>query len=206
MIRIIICDDHPVINQGLQSFITSHPEMEVVATASTIAQLTEVLKNVIADVLLLDIHLPDGKASEICLDLKRRYAGLKILGLSNVDDPIVIGQMLGDGVAGYLLKSSPMTEIEEAILTVYEGKTYLNQQIVELLTPSRHDFEEIPMITRREKEVLRYLAEGLSSTQIAEKMNISPLTVDSHRKNLMQKFNVNKTVMLLQKVKSIFDD
>lgn len=203
MIRIIVCDDHPIINQGLQSFITLHPQMEVVATTTTLKELNETLKNVIADVLLLDIHLPDGKASEVCLELKQRYPNLKILGLSNVDDPIIIQQMINDGISGYLLKSSPMDEIEEAILTTYEGGTYLSEQILNLLTPSNTDFEEIPVITRREKEVLRHLANGLSSTQIAEKMNISPLTVDSHRKNLMQKFNVNKTVNLLQKAKGL---
>lgn len=203
MIRIIVCDDHPIINQGLQSFITLHPQMEVVATTTTLKELNETLKNVIADVLLLDIHLPDGKASEVCLELKQRYPNLKILGLSNVDDPIIIQQMINDGISGYLLKSSPMDEIEEAILTTYEGGTYLSEQILNLLTPSNTDFEEIPVITRREKEVLKHLANGLSSTQIAEKMNISPLTVDSHRKNLMQKFNVNKTVNLLQKAKGL---
>lgn len=203
MIRIIVCDDHPIINQGLQSFITLHPEMEVVATTTTLKELNETLKKVITDVLLLDIHLPDGKASEICLELKQRYPNLKILGLSNVDDPIIIQQMINDGISGYLLKSSPMDEIEEAILTTYEGGTYLSEQILNLLTPSKTDFEEIPVITRREKEVLKHLANGLSSTQIAEKMNISPLTVDSHRKNLMQKFNVNKTVNLLQKAKGL---
>lgn len=203
MIRIIICDDHPIINEGLQSFITSHPMMEVVATATNIKQLNETLKNVVADVLLLDIHLPDGKASEICLNIKQNYPNLKILGLSNVDDPFIIQQMINDGASGYLLKNSPMAEIEGAILNIYEGSTYLSSEIINILTPSNNDSEEIPIITRREREVLKYLSEGLSSAQIADKMNISPLTVDSHRKNLMQKFNVNKTVNLLQKAKGL---
>lgn len=203
MIRIIICDDHPIINEGLQSFITSHPMMEVVATATNIKQLNETLKNVVADVLLLDIHLPDGKASEICLNIKQNYPNLKILGLSNVDDPFIIQQMINDGASGYLLKNSPMAEIEGAILNIYEGSTYLSSEIINILTPSNNNSEEIPIITRREREVLKYLSEGLSSAQIADKMNISPLTVDSHRKNLMQKFNVNKTVNLLQKAKGL---
>ncbi|GET44963.1 LuxR C-terminal-related transcriptional regulator [Capnocytophaga felis] len=203
MIKIIICDDHPIINEGLQSFIASHPQMEVVATASNIKQLDEVLKNVIADILLLDIHLPDGKASEMCLNIKQNYPNIKILGLSNVDDPFIIQQMINDGASGYLLKSSPMAEIEEAILHIYNGNTYLSEQIINLLMPSESNSEEIPIITRREREVLKYLSEGLSSAQIADKMNISPLTVDSHRKNLMQKFNVNKTVNLLQKAKGL---
>ncbi|ATA68776.1 response regulator transcription factor [Capnocytophaga cynodegmi] len=203
MIRIIICDDHPIINEGLQSFITTHPLMEVVATASNIKQLDEVLKNVITDVLLLDINLPDGKASEICFNIKQNYPNIKILGLSNIDDPFVIQQMINDGASGYLLKSSPMAEIEEAILQIYDGNSYLSKQIINLLMPSESNSEEIPIITRREREVLKYLSEGLSSAQIADKMNISPLTVDSHRKNLMQKFNVNKTVNLLQKAKGL---
>lgn len=203
MIRIIICDDHPIINEGLQSFITLHPQMQVVATASSIAQLKEVLRNTVADVLLLDIHLPDGKASDMCLSIKQEYPNIKVLGLSNIDDPFVIQQMINDGVSGYLLKNSPMYEIEEAILNIYSGATYLSEQTLKLLMPSKNNTEEIPIITRREREVLKYLASGFSSAQIAEKMNISPLTVDSHRKNLLQKFNVNKTVNLLQKAKGL---
>ncbi|MDO4229741.1 MAG: response regulator transcription factor [Capnocytophaga sp.] len=203
MIRIIICDDHPIINEGLQSFITSHPQMQVVATASSIAQLQDVLKSTVADVLLLDIHLPDGKASDMCSSIKQEYPNIKMLGLSNIDDPFVIQQMINDGVSGYLLKSSPMYEIEEAILNIYSGATYLSEQTLSLLMPSKNNSEEIPIITRREREVLKYLASGFSSAQIADKMNISPLTVDSHRKNLLQKFNVNKTVNLLQKAKGL---
>lgn len=204
MIQIIICDDHPIINEGLQSFITSHPQMEVIATASNIQQLKEVLKTCnTADILLLDIHLPDGKASEICLNIKQNHPNLKILGLSNVDDSFTIQQMINDGASGYLLKSSPMAEIEDAIFSLYNGGTYLSQQILNILNPSDDILEEMPIITRREKEVLKHLANGLSSAQIADEMGISPLTVDSHRKNLMQKFGVNKTVNLLQKAKGL---
>ena len=204
MIQIIICDDHPIINEGLQSFITSHPQMEVIATASNIQQLKEVLKTCnTADILLLDIHLPDGKASEIYLNIKQNHPNLKILGLSNVDDSFTIQQMINDGASGYLLKSSPIAEIEEAIFSLYNGGTYLSQQILNILNPSDDILEEMPIITRREKEVLKHLANGLSSAQIADEMGISPLTVDSHRKNLMQKFGVNKTVNLLQKAKGL---
>ncbi len=202
MIRTVICDDHPLITEGLKSYIASHEQIEIVASAALAQELRELLPATQTDVLLLDIQLPDGSGINLCGEVKRQYPHIQILGLSNLDDRNVILRMLNEGASGYVLKSAPMEEIVTAILHIYDGGVYLGTHAQKSFASAKPDLlEEIPPVTRREKEVLRYLSQGLSSAEIAEKMFVSPLTVDTHRRNLLQKFNVNKTVNLLQKAK-----
>lgn len=204
MIRIIICDDHPLIHQGLQSIMEEHPRIEVVAAAASAEQLRLLLPQTPADILLLDINLPDGNGIELCAEIKQAYPALRILGISNFSERSIILRMLNSGASGYLLKSSPMEEIETAIIRIYESGVYLGKDVQHCLaTFSAQGVEELPPVTPREKEVIRYLSQGLSSVQIAEKMFVSPLTVDTHRRNLLQKFKVSKTVNLLQRAKEL---
>lgn len=204
MIRTVICDDHPLITQGLKSYIDLNRQIQIVASAASAKELRDVLSVTDADVLLLDIQLPDGNGIDLCAEVKQAYPELKILGLSNLDDRNIILRMLNQGASGYLLKSAPMEEIEKAILHIYEGGVYLGQHAQNSLVLLKNNLSgEIPPVTRREKEVLHYLSQGLSSVEIAEKMFVSPLTVDTHRRNLLQKFNVSKTVNLLQKAKDL---
>lgn len=204
MIRTVICDDHPLITQGLKSYIDLNRQIQIVASAASAKELRDVLSVTDADVLLLDIQLPDGNGIDLCAEIKQAYPELKILGLSNLDDRNIILRMLNQGASGYLLKSAPMEEIEKAILHIYDGGVYLGQHAQNSLVLLKNNLSgEIPLVTRREKEVLHYLSQGLSSVEIAEKMFVSPLTVDTHRRNLLQKFNVSKTVNLLQKAKDL---
>ena len=204
MIRTVICDDHPVITQGLTSYLFEHEQIEVIGAAASAQNLRELLPVAETDVLLLEIQLTDGSGIEVCGEVKRNYTYIQILGLSNLDDRNGILRKLNEGASGYVLKSAPMEEIVKAILNIYDGGVYLGEHAQKSFASSKPDVsEEIPPVTRREKEVLRYLAQGLSSTEIAEKKFVSPLTVDTHRRNLLQKFNVNKTVNLLQKAKDV---
>lgn len=203
-IKIIICDDHPLITEGLRSFIEPKETMKILAVAHSVAQLWEVLKIHTADILLLDISLPDGSGIEVCQEVKKKYPEMKIIALSNHNERSFILKMLGNQASGYLVKSSSVGDLERAIEEVYRGEIFLGREAQRILTSlAQSEMQEIPPITKREKEVLQYIIEGFSSVQIAEKMFISPQTVDSHRKNLMAKFGVNKTINLIQKVKEL---
>lgn len=203
-IRIIICDDHPLITEGIHSFIVQKEDMEVVATANSGAELTDILQKTEADILLLDVNLPDDNGVDLCVEVKKQYPEMKILGLSNFNERSVIVRMLNNGASGYLVKSESVQVVEQAIRHIYEGGVYFGKEAQKTLSSlTKTELLEIPPITKREKEVLQYLDEGLTSPMIAEKMFISSLTVDSHRKNLLRKFNVSKTINLLQKAKEL---
>ncbi|WP_436415514.1 response regulator [Petrimonas sp.] len=201
-IEIIVCDDHPLIAQGLNSFIGQKDDLSIVATATTAQELREILATTSADIVLLDISLPDGSGLELCAEIKKQYPDLKILGLSNFNERSIILRMLHNGASGYLLKSASTAEIEKAIRNIVDGNLHFGKEAQKILaTITKQELTEVPPVTKREKEVLKYLSTGLTTPQIAEKMFVSAVTVDSHRKSLMQKFEVNKTVNLVQKAK-----
>ena len=203
-IDIIICDDHPLITEGLQSFINNTKEMRIIATASSARELWEILKDYQADVLLLDISLPDSNGVELCAEIKAKYPHLKVLALSNHNERSYILRMLSSNASGYLIKNSSIVEIEKAIKEVHSGRIYFDDEARKILASlANTETTSLPPITKREKEVLKYISERLTSPQIAEKMYITSQTVDSHRKNLMAKFSVNKTINLLQKAKEL---
>jgi len=203
-IRIIICDDHPLITEGIHSFITQREDMEVVATAGSAFELKEVLSATDADVLLLDVNLPDENGVDVCMEVKKKYPNIRILGLSNFNERSVIVRMLNNGASGYLVKSESTKVVEQAIRHIHDGGVYFGKEAQNTLNSlTQRELTNLPPITKREKEVLQYLDEGLTSPMIAEKMFISSLTVDSHRKNLLRKFDVSKTISLVQRAKEL---
>ena len=203
-VKLVVCDDHPLISEGLQTFAEKRNEIQFLGSFSNQKDLNAFLENNVADILILDIHLPDNCGTEVCKDLTKRYPDMKIIGLSNSDDPNIIMKMIKNGASGYLLKSAPIKELELAIQLVSDGDIYLGseaQRAVSLFHVKNQ--AEIPPTTSREREVLSLLAKGFSSVEVAEKLFISPQTVDSHRKSLLQKFKVNKTVNLISKAKEL---
>lgn len=201
-IEIIVCDDHPLIVEGLHRLVQKQPLMKIKAVANCGAQLLERLKYNYADVLLLDISLPDESGIDLCLKIKKKYPGMKILALSSKNQRSVILRMLQHGASGYILKSAPTKEVENAIFQIYEGGVYFGKETQKILSNfNDSELAELPNVTKREREVLVYLADGHTTPEIAEMMFISQQTVDSHRKNLMKKFSSNKTVNLVHKAR-----
>ena len=154
-IKIIICDDHPLILEGLQRMLKERSSMEIVSTVNNLTDLRQILPNTTADILLLDINLPDGSGLDACSEIKKDYTNLKILGLSNLHERSVIIRMLRNGASGYLLKSSPGKEIESAIEIIYHGGVYFGTDVQQILASFSQNMEEIPPVTKREKEVLK---------------------------------------------------
>lgn len=200
-IKILICDDHPLINEGLQKMINNIEHMVIIGSATTVVHLMDVLEKEQPDVILLDINLPDGNGIDVCSIIKKQFPQVKILVISSHGDRSSLIKMIRNGASGYLLKSASASEIENAINLVYQGGTYYSEEMQKLVSSVLNDIlqNEQPPVTRREKEILVCLKQGLSSQQIADKLSISPLTVETHRKNLLAKFNVGKTINMLEK-------
>lgn len=202
MIDILIADDHPLITEGLRSFLHNKAGFRIAGTAINAAQTMTMIRDTPATVLLLDVNLPDGNGVDLCAHIRKTAPELRILGLSNYSERSVILRMFNNGASGYVLKSAPMEELEKAIQMVAGGGIYFGESVQQVLTGLAADaLTDIPPITRREKEVLQWLAQGLSSPQIGEKIFISAVTVDSHRRSLMQKLKVNNTVALLNRAR-----
>jgi DNA-binding NarL/FixJ family response regulator len=146
----------------------------------------------------MDISLPDINGIDLCKTIKKKYPGVIVLALSTFNQGTYIRKMMENGASGYLLKNSGKKEIIDALKTVYSGKAYLSFDAGKALLSDNEEQNNLPALTKREKEVLTFIAEGLTNLQIAEKLFISIDTVDSHRKNLHTKLNVKNTAMLIR--------
>lgn len=197
MLKIFIIDDHQLIIEGIRSLLETEKDIEWLGNAKTPDELMLFLKSRQPDVLLMDINLPQKSGLDLCKEVKLKYPAIHIIGLSTSDQPSVIRRMIDNGASGYLLKDASKNEIIEALHTVAKGKTYINFSVAQVLKNSMPT-ENLPMLTRREKEVLEHISNGLTNQEIADKLFLDITTINSHRKNMLTKFNVKNTAALVK--------
>jgi len=199
MIRVFIVDDHPVVIEGIHSLVKNEKDIEWAGQAMNAQSCLGYFVNNTADIILMDINLPDTSGVDLCAIVKEKYPGIFILGLSTFNQGLYIKKMMENGASGYILKNSSREELLKAIHAVCDGGIYFSGEVGEALKQyQKSSVTEIPVLSRREKEVLDLIAEGYTNPQIAEKLFVSPFTVDSHRKNLIAKLNVKNTAMLIR--------
>lgn len=198
MIRTFIVDDHPMVIAGIKSLLFDSKVVEISGTASDGYVALEALKSSDAEVALTDINLGDLNGIELCGMLKKARPNLKILGLSTFKERSYITRMIDAGASGYLLKNASKEELEEGIVAAWRGRMFLSQEASQVLTSPAAKASPTPLLTAREKEVLALIAEGMTNQEIAAKLYVSPLTVDSHRKNLLAKFGVKNTAAMVK--------
>ena len=195
-VQVFIVDDHYMVIEGISSLLEQEISIELIGHASNASSCFAFLKSRQPDVILMDINLPDTSGIELCLEVRRQYPGVFIIGLSTYNQFTFIDTMMENGASGYLLKNAGREEITEAIHTVASGKTYLSNETATTLKSAAR--EDSPVLTRRENEILRMIAEGLTNLEIAAKLFLSLSTVDTHRKSLMRKLNVKNTALLIR--------
>lgn len=193
--KIFIVDDHYMIIEGIKSMLVNEPGIEWLGHASSAATCMAFLRVHSPDVILMDINLPDKSGLELCKEVIQLYPGIKIIGLSTFNQLSFISRMLENGAYGYLLKNASRHEILQAIETVMQRKQYLSLEASEMVKKNQGD--DRPLLTRREIEVLQLIAEGLTNAEMAEKLFVSVTTIDTHRKNLLAKFNAKNTAALV---------
>jgi DNA-binding NarL/FixJ family response regulator len=195
-IKVFITDDHYMVIEGIRSMLLLEKNIEWMGHAMTAASCMAFLYNQQPDVLLLDINLPDKSGIDLCKEIKEKYPDISILGLSSFNQQSYIQKMIQNGASGYVLKNASGDEIRRAIEVAMRGDTFLSSEAMVTMRENRD--AEVPVITRREKEVLRLIAEGLTNKEMAGKLFISTTTVDSHRNSLLSKFNVKNTANLVR--------
>ncbi|AQW92329.1 response regulator transcription factor [Elizabethkingia anophelis] len=192
MIKVAITDDHPLLLEGLKNILGNSDTIDVVDCFRNVSEMNAGLAKQAIDILLLDINLVDTNSIELIKPLKKKYGNLQIIILSVHNELPVINSTLSEGALGYIQKNASVSEILEGISTVYAGKQFLCSQTNSVLEKKSLDgLNQVPKLTRREKEILAEAAKGLTTNQMAEKLFISPHTVESHRKNLIEKFQTS---------------
>lgn len=196
-IKVIVVDDHPIVQQGLEYILQDADRIQLIGKFSNADSMQNYLQNNGVDVVLLDINLPDSNGIDVCATIKELYQDTVVIAISNINEYSIIQRMLNAGASGYFLKNASADEVISGIHLAIEGEVAFSNGIENVLRS--HRTGDLPIITRREKEVLSLLASGLSSVEIGEKIFISPLTVESHRRNLLQKFKSSNVAALIHK-------
>lgn len=206
-IRVIIADDHKIIRVGLRGLLEREKDIEVAGEAENGMNLLALLKSTPTDVILMDIDMGDTNGIETTRQVKELYPAAQVLGLTMHEEQNYIIPMLEAGASGYLLKDAGREELLGAIHTVYHGDSYFSQKVSATLLHAITKQKEAPSfksgknqipLSDREIEVLQLIARELSNGEIAEKLFISIRTVDTHRRNLLEKLNVKNTAGLVK--------
>lgn len=196
MIKVFITDDHYMVIEGIRSLLQHEKEIEWMGHASNADSCLAFLRTHQPEVILMDINMPGMSGIDLCKKVKEDYPNVFVIGLSTFNQQSFIHKMMEHGASGYVLKNATQAELMEAITIVAKGKTYLSDEAAASL--KKTEIPALPLITRREKEVLALIAEGLTNGEIAEKLFISIATVDTHRKNLLIKFQTKNTASLVR--------
>ena len=197
MIKVFIIEDHQMVIEGIRSLLEGERDIEWLGYTKSPADLLALLSSKLPDVILMDINLPEMSGLDLCKEVKQKYPNVQIIALSISNQPSIIKKMIENGASGYLLKDASKTEILTALNEVSKGKEYISFSVATVLKSSTPT-NELPLLTKREKEVLEFIADGLNNTEIANQLFLSVTTVDSHRKNMLTKFNVKNTAALVR--------
>ena len=202
MIKIAITDDHEMIRNGIVTLLENCQNLSITGKYGNANETILAFKESQPDILLLDINLPGINGIDLCKILIKSHPNLKIIALSNFDETSFVKRMLNNGASGYLLKNTDTEELEEAIKSVLNGELYLQKDIQKKLLnrsigQQKKDTLHIKL-TKREKEVLQCIYEELTTQETADKLFISPKTVETHRMNLMSKFGAKNSVGIVK--------
>jgi len=194
-IRVLLADDHRILRKGVRMLIDSQPDMEVVGEARNGREAIDATREAKPDVVIMDISMPElngiESARQICDEIKN----VKIIALSMHRDSVYVREILRAGASGYLVKDSEDDDLVRAIRAVHRGEAFLSPAISDAVLSDyrRHVSNPIDLLTSREREVLTMVADGKTNKEIANTLNLSVYTVESHRGSVMEKLNLHNT-------------
>lgn len=204
-IRVIVADDHTILREGVCSLLALQSDIEVVGEASDGAEALELLGRAAVDVVIMDMVMPRMNGLEATREIKRRWPGVKILILSMYDDDAYVQQVIQAGASGYVLKRVATEDLVQAIREVHSGASFLYPPIAaKLIDDYRRVISgdappgTVGVLTPREQEVLRLIAEGNTNQDIADILGLSRKTVESHRGNIMRKLQLHDVTDLVK--------
>ncbi len=199
-IRVLLADDHTLVRAGVRRILEAEPNLEVTGEVADGAAALEALARTPVDVLVLDLTMPGLDGFEVLRRARAAHPQLKVLVLTMHATPEYVARAVQEGADGYLLKDSAVQDLKAAIEAVRQGRAYysppVQRELTELLrAPAQRPTD---VLTEREREVLRLVATGLSTKEIAAQLEISTRTVETHRANLMRKLGVRSVALLTQ--------
>jgi DNA-binding NarL/FixJ family response regulator len=206
MIRILIADDHTMFVDGIESILASESDFKIIGRCYTGPEVLQFVNQEEPDILLLDVNLPGKNGIDVCKDLSVSHPNIKVLAISMFNEESFVSEILNNGAKGYILKNTGREELFKAIRTVSKGDSYFSKEVTETIMKglmssrkaSSKTNSSIPKLSRREKEVLKLIAQEFTTQEIADNLFISLKTVESHRSSLLSKLNARNSVGLVR--------
>ncbi|HKC12576.1 MAG TPA: response regulator transcription factor [Vicinamibacteria bacterium] len=202
-IRVLICEDHALFREGLRAILRDHTHIDIVGEATTGREAVEKTKRLRPDVVLMDLEMPELSGLEATRRIGQAGTGAKVLVLTLYDEEEVVARCLDAGAAGYVLKDGPSDQLLLAMEAVHKGQRYLSPAVLTKVvdyssrkkgrTRTRYD-----VLTPREREVLKLLADGHPTKEIAARLDLSVKTADVHKTNLMRKLDIHDRAGLVK--------
>jgi RNA polymerase sigma factor (sigma-70 family) len=204
-IRVLVADDHAIIREGLRVMLGNQPDMEVVSVATNGREAIRLVDKHEPAVAVMDISMPELNGIEAIQQMLPRHPHIKVIVLSIHETKPYVYRALKAGARGYLIKETAGLEVVDAVRAVDRGERYLSQRIADLLTDvsfrnleTSIEVSPLETLSSREREILQLVAEGKTSQEIAERLSISPKTVDTYRSRLMHKIGVEDMAGLVK--------
>lgn len=200
--KIILVDDHQMLIDGLSAILANNAEFEIIKTFTNGNKLLQEIDTLNPDIVLTDISMPEIDGYELTKKIKEYNDNIHVIALSMSGSIANINKMLDVGISGYVLKNVGNTELTEAIHKVIQGKMHFSDEVMEEMVKNKHTKQEKQReqtkFTERELEILKLIIEEFNNAEIADKLFISERTVETHRKNMIRKFNTKTIVGLIK--------
>ncbi len=201
-IKCLVVDDHTLFREGLRRVLESEPDIQVVGEAGDASSALDIIRETRPDVVLMDIGMPGMSSFEAARMVDKNHPGTRLIFLTMYEDEEYLLQCLDVGAAGYILKDAPAPKLIGAVREVHQGRKYLSPQVLEKLVnatraPGSYGMPRSSMLTPREREVVKMIAEGNSVKEIAAVLGLSIKTVEAHKFNLMRKLNIHNKAQLV---------
>ena len=195
--KLIIADDHRIFRQGLKSLLEDEPGINILAEASSGHELMSLIRHREPDIILLDVEMPGMDGLESMQQIKKLRHSCKVIVLTMHSETSYIKRMVQSGAAGYVLKDAGKTELIKAIQAIQNGETYFSPEVSEAVM-KKLTAKEKPALTKREIEIVKLIADQMTTAEIADKLSLSPHTIEAHRKNIFLKLGLKNSAGLVR--------
>lgn len=196
--KTIIVDDHPIVISGISGLLSDLETVEIVGKLESGVKLVDYIEENQVDLILMDIFLPLINGVDLCKTIKQKYPQIIIIGISSQSERSLVMQFIHNGGNGYILKSASFEEFKRCINKAIDGEIVFSDEVSTIVSqPLCEDLEHIPSLSRREKDITLLLSKGKSTQEIADELFLSFLTVQTHRRNILQKYKTKNVAELI---------